>query len=45
MEKTLNSNQITDNLRNTSLKDIESVYSELGSSLDGLSPVEAAQWL
>ncbi len=45
MEKTLNSNQITDNLRNTSLKDIESVYSELGSSLDGLSPVEAAQRL
>lgn len=45
MNKVFSSEEISDNLRNASLRDLESIYSELDTSIDGLSPVVAAQRL
>ncbi|HHX92114.1 MAG TPA: magnesium-translocating P-type ATPase [Clostridiales bacterium] len=44
-DKILSANQISQNLREASLKNIESIYDELGTSTEGLSPVDAAQRL
>lgn len=44
-DKVLSANQISQNLREASLKNIESIYDELGTSIEGLSPVDAAQRL
>jgi Mg2+-importing ATPase len=45
MDKILNSNEISQNLREASLNDIESIYSDLDTSIEGLSPIDAAQRL